>query len=80
MKTLRQFSASAVLLLVLALPTLAGDMHSPAAPPPPPPPASTTIDQQNSESGDMTQDGMTAGLDPLTELALLMLQGALALF
>jgi len=80
MKTLRQFSASAVLLLVLALPTLAGDMHSPVAPPPPPTTDSALMTPTDSASGDATLSGEPAGLDPLMEAALLMLQGALALF
>ena len=72
MKTLRQLSASAVLILALALPAFAGDMHSPVVAPPPPP--------KNSE--ETTQpDATTEGeFDPLTEVTLLMMQGVLALF
>lgn len=77
MKTLRQLSASALLLLVLTLPALAGDMHCPVVPPPPP-----TEEGRLSASAPegMTPDGEATELDALTEFSLLMLQGALALF
>ena len=75
MKTLRQFSASALLMFTLALPAFGGDMHSPVLPPPPPPQTSEVTAQP-----DATLGGETGELDPLTEVTLLMLQGVLALF
>jgi len=43
MKTLRNFCAAATLILMLSLPTMAGDITTwGVAPPPPPPPASAT--------------------------------------
>jgi hypothetical protein len=77
MKTLRQLTASALLLLVLSLPALAGDMHCPVVPPPPPPEEMT---RQASISESATAGEETTELNPLTEFSLLMLQGALALF
>ena len=79
MKTLRQLSASTLLMLSLALPALGGDMQFPVVPPPPPPATSSTP-QPNSTSADATLDVETAAVDPLTEITLLMLQGVLALF
>lgn len=72
MKVLRQLIASALLMLALTLPTLAGDMHSPVMAPPPPPPSSDATAQP--------EDSGTGEIDPLTEATLLMLQGVLALF
>jgi hypothetical protein len=72
MKTLRKLTATAVLLLALALPAFAGDMHAPVAPPPPP--------QSDLISEDATLNSETADLYPLTEATLLMLQSVLALF
>jgi len=80
MKTLRQLTASALLMLVLALPVFAGDMQFPVAPAPPPPAGSTPGTQTNPASGGTTLDAETANLDPLTEISLLMLRGVLALF
>ncbi|HEX7176265.1 MAG TPA: hypothetical protein VF240_13465 [Pyrinomonadaceae bacterium] len=80
MKTLRQLSASALLMLVFALPAFAGDMHFPVAPPQPPPAAPAPLTQPNSTSGDAALGVETADVDPLTEITLLMLQGVLALF
>jgi len=79
MKTLRQLTASALLMLVLALPAFAGDMQFPVVPAPPPvesAPATGT----NPASEGTTPDAETANLDPLTEISLLMLRGVLALF
>ena len=80
MKTLRQLSASALLMLVLALPVFAGDMHSPVVAPPPPPPASEVMAQPDSTPEGMALSDETAELNPLTEISLLLLQGVLALF
>ena len=80
MKTLRQLSASALLMLVLALPAFAGDMHSPVVAPPPPPPASEVIAQPDSTPEGMARSDETAEPDALTEVSLLLLQGVLALF
>ena len=80
MKTLRQLTASALLMLVLTLPAFAGDMHFPVAPAPPPPANSTPATQTNPASGGTTPDAEAANLDPLAEISLLMLQGVLAWF
>jgi hypothetical protein len=80
MKTLRQLSASALLMLFLALPALAGDMQFPVVPPPAPPHTSSTMPQPNSTSVDAASDVEGAEVDPLTEVTLLILQGVLALF
>lgn len=79
MKTLRQLMASALLLLVLSLPALAGDMHCPVVPPPPPT-EEAMLSESNLASEGTTLDGEATELDPLTELSLLILQGALGLF
>ena len=80
MKTLRQLSASALLMLALALPAFAGDMHSPVISPPPPPKSSETTAQPDMTTEGAALGGETGVLDPLTEVTLLMLQGVLALF
>lgn len=80
MKTLRQLTASALLMLVLALPAFGGDMQFPVAPPPPPPAESTPGAETNPASGGTTLDAEAANLDPLTEISLLMLRGVLSLF
>ena len=73
MKTLRQLCASALLMRVLTLPALGGDIHSPVTAPPPQPPTATQPPPPPS-------DGDAGDFDPLTEAAILMLQGVLALF
>jgi len=80
MKTLRQLSASALLIFALALPAFAGDMHSPVVAPPPPPKTSEETAQPDATMGGAILSGETGELDPLTEATLLMLQGVLALF
>ena len=74
MKTLRQLCASALLMLVLTLPALGGDIHSPVTAPPAQPPSATQPPPPPPSDGD------AGDFDPLTEAALLMLQGVLALF
>ena len=80
MKMLRQLTISALLMLVLALPAFAGDMHAPVVPLPPPSSESVMTSQSDSTFGYATPSGEAAELDPLTEVTLLMLQGVLALF
>ena len=79
MKALRQLSATALLVLVLALPAFAGDMQFPVMPTPPPDDAKE-VTQPAPASGGTTLGAETAGLDPLTEISLLMLQGVWTLF
>jgi len=80
MKTLRQLSASALLMLALALPAFAGDMHGPVVAPPPPPQTSEETAQPDAPTEGAILGCETGEIDPLTEVTLLMLQGVLALF
>ncbi len=63
MKTLKTFSAAAVLSLALAIPTFAGDIQTPTIiNPPPPPPAASVLGDIGSPglAGDMGNPGVTA--------------------
>lgn len=73
MKTLRSFYAAATLILVLSLPTMAGDITTWGVAPPPPPPASATA----TEPGDIPTWGTESSSESeplLTEITLSILQ------
>ena len=73
MKTLRSFCAAATLILILSLPTMAGDITVWGVVPPPPPPASVTA----TEPGDITTGGTQSSLESetlVTEITLSILQ------
>lgn len=74
MKTLRSFCAAATLILVLSLPTMAGDMTTWGVAPPPPPPSASAID---TEPGDITIWGIQSSSESeplLSEVTLSILQ------
>jgi hypothetical protein len=85
--TLKKFCATMILALALAFSASAGDMSGPgdSTPPPPPPQQQTT-----SVTGDMSGPGTaimgdisgtsTIQLDPITSLALNLLQSVLSIF
>ena len=79
MKNFRTLGAALVLMLVLAAPTFAGIIECGVVPPPPPPPSeATTVSEPGSvavhiETGDVSTC-------PITEAALSLLEGVLALF
>jgi hypothetical protein len=74
MKTLRTLCAAVALILMLSLPTMAGDIPTwVVSPPPPPPPASATA----TDPGEITTWGPQSPLESealVTELTLSVLQ------
>ena len=85
MKTLRHFCAIAALILALALPALAGDgqMGFPlAAPPDPILCATASLCQKGStpDGAGASQSPDEAAIDPLTEIALSLMQSVVLLF
>lgn len=81
MKRIRQFCAAMALTLALTLSAFAGEMQTPSVTTPPPP-ASATGDipfPGITAAGDMAGPGLTA-VDPLTEIALAFMTGALSVF
>jgi ABC-type phosphate transport system substrate-binding protein len=80
MKNLKTLCAAVMLTLVLTLPAFAGEMTTWIADQPPPPPTSTADRQiSTTTAGQMDTMGSEA-VDPVTQAALSVLQGALALF
>jgi hypothetical protein len=71
MKHLKQFCVIVVLTLVLALPAFAGNIDFPGV---------TSQSSQPSAAGEMSTPGATTAMDPLTVVALGLLQNALVLF
>ena len=71
MKQLGQLCASVLLTLVLALSAFAGNIEFPGV---------TSQSSQPSAAGDILTPGVSAPIDPLTALALGLLQNALSLF
>jgi hypothetical protein len=65
---------------------LAGDIHTGYTPPPPPPPPpeevvyKTTEEDTSSTIGTISDVNETTSVDPLTELALALLNGVLLIF
>lgn len=77
MKDLKRLSLAVVLAMLLAPTALAGITDTPPAPQPPPEPPSATAPAPTDEN---TQDVPLAVSDPLTDLALSLLQTALTVF
>ncbi len=79
MRKLRQLSMAVLLALMLGVPAFAGIIDGPPAPAPPPPPASAMamgiVDTPPSDP-----QPATPATDPLVDIALNLLQGALSLF
>ncbi len=71
MKQLKQLCAAVLLTLALALSAFAGEMWGPGV---------TSQSSQPSAAGEMWTPGATTSIDPLTVLALSLLQNALSLF
>lgn len=71
MKYLRQFCTAIVLILAISLSAFAGDIHLPGV---------QSSSSQPSASGNMDFPGATTPSDPLTVVALGLLQNALSLF
>jgi hypothetical protein len=85
MKTLRKILAAAVLACVFSIAALAGDMSTGVAQSPPPPSVTGDMSTGNSATAESTVTGdMGTGaastVDPITEIALSLLQTLLALF
>lgn len=79
MRLFKQFCAACVLTLALTLSAFAGEMSAGiTAPPPPPQQAVAQGDMGAGVTGEMPS-GLTA-IDPVTEIALNLLQSLLSLF
>ncbi|HEX8888063.1 MAG TPA: hypothetical protein VF779_02745 [Pyrinomonadaceae bacterium] len=80
MKTFKKFCVASVLILTIMLPISAGQMETGFTDPPPSatPQAATTGDMQAGITGEMST-GVTA-IDPVTEVALNLLQNLPPLF
>ena len=75
MNHLRLSLAVGALILALAIPTYAGEIHTPIAPPPPP--EAGEMDAGAAATGDMGCPGVS---DSVTEIALSIVQDMLSLF
>jgi hypothetical protein len=83
MKKLQHLSAVVVLTLLLSISTFAGDgiiLTWRTDPPPPPPPASAMTTNNEVEAEGVIHTGRSESVDPVTEVALGLLQSVLALF
>jgi hypothetical protein len=82
MKKLRQLFAPVVLTLLLSISTFADDgiISTWKTDPPPPPPSSVGTTNNMAEGEGIILIGRSAPADPVTEVALSMLQSVLALF
>jgi hypothetical protein len=85
--TLKKYCATMILALTLAFSASAGDMSGPgdSTPPPPPQQQQTSVTGEMSGSGtdvmgDMSGPGTIVELDPITSLALNLLQSVLSIF
>ena len=81
MKRLRHFCAAAILTFTLTLSAFGGDIECGVVDPPPPPPSSVMGEMATgvTETNE-TPSSETAYIDPVTGLALDMLQSLLSLF
>jgi hypothetical protein len=62
MKLVKKFALAVLFVSVLAVPTLAGDMTTPAKSDPPPPPPATTTDETNDASFQLLYEAYMAML------------------
>jgi hypothetical protein len=82
MSSLRHFCVATVLIFTLAVPTLAGDMQCGVVSQPPPDTSITSVTGEIATGAATTNEtsAETTYVDPVTEIALSLLQGVLALF
>jgi hypothetical protein len=80
MKSLHQFSITAVLIFAISISALAGQMATGAAPPPPERPVTATSEIVTGVTATDETGIETAFIDPITGIALNILQSVLALF
>jgi hypothetical protein len=85
MKTLRKFLAALVLTCVLSITTLAGEISTGVAQSPPPPSVTGDMGTGSSATAESTLtgeigNGAASNVDPITGIALSLLQSLLALF
>lgn len=81
MKSLRQFCLTAALTFAITVSALAGQMATGAIPPPPPEPPAETMGVIATGVTATDETGIeTAFIDPITGIALNILQSVLALF
>ena len=89
MRSLKRFCASLSLALALSIPGLAGDVQTGApspykSDPPPPPPQTLVIKTSEGDTSSTTKTvsevNDATSVDPLTELALALLNGVLFIF
>jgi Spy/CpxP family protein refolding chaperone len=76
MKKLKSLCGAVVLTLLLALPVFAGQMTTTVADPPPP----TADGQMTTTIAGQMQTGSSEAVDPVTQVALSLLQSVLSLF
>jgi hypothetical protein len=82
-KNLQRFCASLSLALALSIPTLAGDIQTGATGSPPPPPQRAvfeTTEDTSSTTVALSEVNDATSVDPLTGLALALLNGVLSIF
>jgi hypothetical protein len=81
MKSLRQFCITAALTFALTVSSFAGQMATGAIPPPPPEPPAENMSEIVTGVAVTDETGIeTAFIDPITGIALNILQSVLALF
>ncbi len=78
MRKLRQLSMAVLLALMLGVPAFAGIIDGPPAPAPPPPASAMAMGIVDTPPSDALP--VTPATDPLVDVALNLLQGALSLF
>lgn len=78
MRNLRQLCVAAVLTLIVAAHTFAGDMHTTITAPPQP--SATDGQMETTVVGQMTTWSSETAVDPVTQVALSLLQSVISLF
>lgn len=83
MRNLKRLCASLSLALALSIPGLAGDVQTGSPKEPPPPPKmviETSEGDTSSTTATVSEVNDATSVDPLTELALALLNGVLSIF
>lgn len=80
MEKVRQFCAAVVLVLSFAISAYAGQMTTWVTEPPPPPPSASADGQMSTPVADPITTGSSEVADPVTQVALSLLQSVMSLF
>ena len=80
MKNLKSLFTTVVLTLVLTLPAFAGQMTTTITDPPPSPPSATVDGQMTTTVTGQIGTGSSEAVDPVTQVALSLLQSVMSLF